>query len=248
MKQLIFLFLLSSLAFAGPIRAAGLYEVVPADTVTGHAHLVRRISQELCTKLTNDHTTNFASLTSTQAMQLTQQLFADAMQRDSVAVMALMEKGIQQNIQPQQVGQTLGKDVVILLGHECPASLPLITRLMQTEQGQQTLAAQQATVISAAEKKVLQPLAASLCTQLAANDAKGSFAKLTPSQREKTFMAALQKAFKQHTPALLKYYGAAQLDEKLRSGELDNKVGLLAPSEGSCAQYLLLIKADKPTK
>ncbi|WP_305018423.1 hypothetical protein [Hymenobacter cheonanensis] len=232
------------LAFTSPANAS----LTPADTVVGHLRLVHTLSQALCTRLTNDHTTKFAALTSAQAMQLTQQLFTEAMQQDSVAVLALMEKGARQNLTPQQVGQLLGKDVVISLGQSCPASLPLITRLVQTEQGQQALAAQQTAAMSAAEKKVLQPLAAALCTQLALGDAKVPFASLSPGQRQQTVMAALQKAFKQNTPQLLKYYGEAQLDKKLRSGELDTKIGMLAPSQGSCAQYIMLIKAAKPTK
>jgi ABC-type transporter MlaC component len=235
---------LGLLAFAHPAGAT----TAPADTVAGHAQLVRKLSQALCTRLTTDHTIQFAGLTSAQAMQLTQQLFTEAMQRDSAAVLALMKKGAQQNLPPQQVGQQLGKDVVITLGHNCPAALPLITRLVQTEQGQQTLAAQQALAMSAAEKKVLQPIAAALCTQLALGDAKVRFASLSPSQRQQALTAALQKAFKQHTPQLLKYYGEAQLDKKLRSGEIDNKIGMLAPSQGGCAQYIMLLKAPKPAK
>lgn len=222
---------LGLLAFANPAQAI----TAPSDTVAGHAYLVRKLSQALCTKLTNDHTTNYVALTSTQAMQHTQQLFTEAMQHDSAAVLALMEKGTQQNLPPQQVAQLLGQDVVIALGRNCPASLPLITRLMQTEQGQQTLAAQQAAAMSAAEKKVLQPIAAALCSALALNDAKNPFAKLSPAQQQQTFGAALQKAFRQNTPQLRNYYGDAQLDKKLRSGELDTKIGLLTPAQGACA-------------
>lgn len=232
------------LALASPAKAS----IAPADTVAGHAHLVRKLSQALCTKLTNDHTTKFTALTSAQAMQLTQNLFTEALQHDSVAVLAMMQKGAQQNLSPQQIGQLLGKDVVISLGQNCLASLPLITQLMQTEQGQQTLAAQQALAMSAAEKKVLQPLAAALCAQLALGDAKVPFASLSAGQRQQAVMAALQKAFKQNTPQLLRYYGEAQLDKKLRSGELDTKIGMLAPSQGACAQYIMLIRAAKPAK
>jgi hypothetical protein len=241
MKHFFLFYGVGLLAFSTMAQAS----TAPADTVMGHAHLVRQLSQALCTRLTNDHKTNFASLTSPQAMQLTQELFTEVMQHDSVAVLALMDKGAQQNLPPQQVAQLLGQDVVISLGRNCPASLPLITRLMQTEQGQQTLATQQAAAMSAAEKKVLQPIAAALCSELALGNAKKPFAKLSPAQQEQTLMAALQKAFKQNTPQLLKYYGNDQLDKKLRSGELDTKIGLLTPSQGACAQYMLVLKAAK---
>jgi hypothetical protein len=239
MKHLLLFCGLGFLAFH-PAKAARL--AAPTDTITGHAHLVRKLSQELCTKLTNDHTTKFADLTTNQAMQLTQQLFTDVMRRDSVAVLSMMEKGVQQNLPPQQVGQQLGQDVVLWLGRNCPAALPLITRLTQTEQYQRTLEAQQASAMSAAEKKVLLPIAAAVCTQLARGDAQVPFVSLLPSQREQTLMDDLEKALSEHRPQLLKYYGKAQLNKEILNGELYNKLGVLAASQEGCSQYLMLIR------
>jgi hypothetical protein len=132
------------LALVSPARAT----TAPADTVAGHAQLVRKLSQSFCTKLTNDHTTKLMDLSAAQVAELTQRLYTEAMRHDSVAVLALMEKGVQQNLPPEQVGQQLGQDVVLWLGRNCPAALPLITRLTQTEQYQQTLEAQQASAMT----------------------------------------------------------------------------------------------------
>ena len=227
------------LAFASPARAT----TAPADTVAGHTQLVRKLSQTLCTQLTNDHTTQFAALTSAQAMQLMQQFFTEAMRHDSVAVLALLQKGVQQNLPPQQVGLLLAQNVVLLLGRNCPAALPLLNRLTQTEQFQQSLAAQQAVAMSEAEKKVLLPITAAVCTQLARGDARMPFVSLLPGQREQIMMDALEEALTQHRPQLLKYYGKTQLDKLILNGELYSKLGLLAPSQDGCAQYLMLIRA-----
>jgi hypothetical protein len=227
------------LAFASPASAT----TAPADTIAGHTQLVRKLSQALCTRLTNDHTTQFAALTSAQAMQLMQQLFTEAVQHDSVATLALLEKGVQQNLPPQQVVLLLGQDVVLLLGRNCPAALPLINRLTQTEEFQQVIAGQQATAMSEAEKKVLLPITAAVCTQLARGDAKVPFVSLLPSQREQIMMDALEEALNQHRPQLLKYYGKTQLNKQVLNGELYSKLGLLAPSQDGCVQYLMLIRA-----
>lgn len=96
-----------------------------------------------------------------------------------------------------------------------------------------------------AEKKVLEPITVALCTELNAQNKQGSFSKLSPTAREKLFMSAVQKAYKNHTAALTRYYGAAKLDAKLRSGELDGKVSSLMPSQTGCGQYLLLVGADR---
>lgn len=246
MKHLLLFCGLGFLAFANPVKAAHLV-TTPADTVAGHAHLVRKLSQELCTKLTNDHTTNFATLTTDQAMQLTQQLFTEAMQRDSVAVLAMMEKGAKQNLQPQQVGQALGRDVVVSLSKTCLASLPLITRLSQTEQAQQAIIAQQPT-ISEAEKKALQPLATHLCTQLALADAKAPLAKQTPAQRNTLFTDLIKKEFATGRPQLLRYYSAAQLAEQTRMEEIGQKLAYIMMAQKNCAQYMLLLGADNVDK
>ncbi|MGI4740924.1 MAG: hypothetical protein ACRYG7_37630 [Janthinobacterium lividum] len=179
MKHLLLALCLGLLVLANPAQAARRPQA-PADTVAGHARLVRKLSQELCTTLTNDHTTAFASLSTDQAMQLTQQLFTTAMQRDSVALLAMMEKAVQQNLAPQQVGQLLGRDVVVSLSKTCPASLPLLARLSQTEQAQQAMGAARPNV-SETEKKILQPMATHLCTQLGAANAKAALANQTPA-------------------------------------------------------------------
>lgn len=205
--------------------------------------MVRTLSQELCTKLSNDHITKFADLTTDQAMQLTQQLFTEVMQRDSVAVLAMMKEGAKQNLQPQQVGQLLGRDVVISLSKTCPASLPLIARLSQTEQAQQAIAAKQPT-ISEPEKKVLQPLASHLCAQLALAEAKTPLAKQSPAQRKAVFASLIQKEFTTGRSQLLRYYSTAQLADQARMREIGEKVGYLMLAQKDCASYILLMGAD----
>jgi hypothetical protein len=246
MKHLLLFCGLGLFSFANPARAARL-AAAPADTITGHAHLVRKLSQELCTKLTNDRTTNFAALTTDQAMQLTQQFFTEVMQHDSVAVLAMMEKAAQQNLQPQQVGQLLGRDMVVSLSKTCPAALPLITRLSQTKQAQQEMAAQQPAT-SEAEKKALQPLATHLCAQLALADAKTPLAKQTPAQRSVLFTGLIQKEFITGRPQLLRYYSAAQLADQTRMEEIGKKLAFLMLAQQNCASYILLMGADNVEK
>ena len=246
MKHLLLFCGLGLFALANPAQAAR-RAPAPADTVAGHARLVRKLSQELCNKLSNDHKTNFAGLTTDQALQLTQQLFTEVMQHDSVAVLAMMAKGAQQNIQPQQVGQLLGRDMVVSLSKSCPASLPLIARLSQTEQAKQVIADQQPT-ISEAEKKALQPLATHLCAQLALADAKAPLAKQTPAQRSTLFTSLIKKEFTTGRPQLLRYYSAAQLADQPRMEEIGQKIAFLMLAQPDCATYILQMGADNTDK
>lgn len=243
MKHLLLFCGLGLLGISNATKAAPRPSGAPADTIAGHARLVRQLSQELCTKLSNDHTTKFADLTTDQAMQLTQQLFTEVMQHDSVAVLAMMAKGAQQNLQPQQVGQLLGRDVVVSLSKTCPASLPLLTRLSQTEQAQQAIAAKQ-PAFSEPEKKALQPLATHLCAQLALADAKTPIAKLTPAQRNELLVNLMKKEFTTGRPQLLRYYSTAQLADQARIKEIGEKMGILMLAQKDCASYILLLGAD----
>lgn len=216
----------------------------PTDTLPGHAQLVRAISASLCTQLANDHTTNVAKMSSPDAMAYVQGLFVKAMQADSVHLLAMMSAAAERGIQPMQVGQALGRDAMLEITKNCPASRPLAVRLSQTEQGQQAMAANMPK-LAAAEQKALLPVTVALCAELDASNAKTPFAQLTPAGRQRVFIAAMQKAFKLHTAALNRFYGPAKLDELLRSGEFDGKVASLMAQQGKCSQYLVLIGSDR---
>ena len=241
MKHLFLLVLLSLWAAAGPARAAPL---APADTLPGHAHLVRTISASLCEQLAHDRTTDVARLSSADAMAYAQRLFTTAMQSDSVRLLAMMTTANERGTAPAQVAQLLGHDAMQLLTQNCPAARPLVVRLAQTEQGQRAMAAQ-VPRLPPAEQKVLLPITAALCTELSAHQSAAAFARLSPAGRRQVFMTALHKAFKPQTAALLRYYGPAKLDAQLRSGELDGKIGTLMPTRAGCGQYLLLIGVDR---
>lgn len=241
MKQLV---LVGSLWLLAAGQAALAASPAPTDTLAGHARLVRTISNSLCAQLTAPGAPDVSRMSSPAVMAYGQQLFIKAMQSDSASVIAMMTSAAERGMQPAQVGQQLGRDAMLDLTKSCPAARPLAVRLAQTEQAQQAMAAQM-PALSPAERKVLQPIAAALCTDLNARNAKAPFAKLTPEGRQQVFMGALQKAFKPQTAALLRYYGSAKLDAQMRSGELDGKIGSLMPSQGSCGQYLVLIGADR---
>ena len=244
-----FLFALLCIAVLRPATSvlARSSSAAPADTVAGHARMVRQLSETMCRQLSSDHTTSFAAMSSPAALQMTQELFVTAMKRDSVAFIALMATATEQGVSAQAVGQAVGKDVVVRLSQTCPAALPLIVRLTQTEQAKQAMA-NTVPDVSEAEKKVLQPLVTHLCAQLAAADARQPFAKRTAAQRGEVFTQLMQKEFVGGRPQLLKYYSAAQLNEVPRREEIGRKMAALMLAQSSCAGYLLLMGADEISK
>lgn len=169
------------------------------------------------------------------------------MQRDSVRLKAMMQDAADQGRQPDQVGQVLGRDAMIELAKNCPAAVPLALGLVQTEQGQRAMASQ-APKLPPGELKVLQPLAAAMCAELDASNAKKPFRSLTPTGRQQVFMTTLQKVFRLHTVALQRYYGNTQLNKQLSTGELDGKIGAVMSLQHNCGQYLLLIGADQQAR
>ena len=246
MKHLLPICCAAVLALVNPARAARSLPA-PADTVAGHARMVQKLSTAMCTQLTNDHATDFAKMTPPAAMQFTQQLFVTAMQHDSSAFIAMMTTATEHGQTAQSVGEQVGKDVVLTLSRTCPVAMPLILRLSQTEQAQQAATAK-IPAVTDVEKKALQPLATHFCTQLAAADAKQSFAKLAPAQRMALFTSLMQKEVTAGRPQLLRYYSAAQLNDGQKREEIGQKIAGLMIQQESCTQYLLLIGVDELNK
>lgn len=116
--------LLCQAAQARPLTA-------PADTVAGHARMVRRISQEMCTALNADHTTNFQTMSQEQAMAYIQKLLMPALMSDTTSLMNMARLGALQNMTPQDVGRQVGQDAFVVLRRDCPAVLPLASRFAQ---------------------------------------------------------------------------------------------------------------------
>ena len=244
MKPLLSFFCL--LLVAGTLPAPA-HQLVPADTVVGHARMVRQLSEAMCAQLSNDHTTKFEALSTPQAMQMTQQLFVGAMQRDSVAFIAMMTTAGAEGKEPRAVGEVVGRDVVLRLSKVCPAALPLILRISQTDQAKQAALARM-PAMSEAEKKCLQPLTNTICTGLAAADAKQPFAKLQPAQRHALFAGLMQQAFVVGRPQLLRHYSAAQLNDPRQREGIGQKLAALMLQQANCANYLLLMGADEISK
>jgi len=244
-----FLFALLCVVVLRPINltlAAG-SSSVPVDTVAGHAHMVKVMSESMCAQLTNDHATNFATISTAEAMQLTQQLFVTAMKRDSVGFLAMVAKGSEQGITAQAVGQQLGHDVVIRLSKVCPVAMPLILRLSQTDQAKAAMA-DKIPAVSEVEKKALQPLTTRICAQLTAANAKNAFAKLSTTQRKDLFTKLMQEAFVVGRPQLLRHYTAAQLANPKKMEEIGQKMAALMLQQSDCAGYLLQMGADEMSK
>lgn len=243
MNYLLFFCGLSFMAFANPARAA-FSVATPTDTATGHAHLVRKLSQDMCVQLSNDHKTDFNSLTPNQAMQLTQRLFGDALRRDSTAVLAMMTAAAQQNIALQQASHLLGRDVVLKLSQSCLAALPLLARFSQTAQVQQAMGANRPD-INDAEKKILQPIATHLCTQLATINAQKPLAEQTPAQRHALLNTLTDKGLTANQSALLRYYSTAQLADRANREAIGYKVVLLMVAQPSCGPLIMLLGANE---
>jgi len=103
----------------------------PADTIEGHARMVRRMSQEMCTALNADHTTNFQAMTKEQGIAYIQKLLLPALTRDSTNLMKMAQLGAQQNLSPQDIGRMVGQDAFVELRRSCPAVLPLTNLFAQ---------------------------------------------------------------------------------------------------------------------
>ncbi|MDO7845421.1 hypothetical protein Q5H92_03560 [Hymenobacter sp. M29] len=243
MKILPLIYACGLLAMTLPTHAFSHPQAAPADTIAGHSRMVRKLTDAMCTGVTNDRSVNFDKMSPAEAMQFTQGLFVKAMQRDSVAFMGMITAASKQGQSSQQVGQALGKDVMMNLANNCPAAMPLVMRLSQTEQVQQAANAKLPTVTDV-ERKTLQPMATHLCTQLDAANAKQAFDKMPTAQRAALFNKLIEQEFLANRTKLQAYYSKAQLDDAQQREEIGKKIASLMMTQGSCAKYLIVIGMD----
>lgn len=218
---------------------------LPADTLPGHARLVRTISATLCAELSSPQAPDLDQLSPPAALQYAQKLFASALRRDSVQLHAMMKHAAPQGQSPTDVARLLGRDALLAAATTCPAAQTLAARLVQAGPVRQALAVRQPP-LPPAEEQALLPVASALCHELQARNARAPFGKLTPAERQRVYMEAVQKSFRPQTAALNRFYGPAKLDALLRSGEFDGRVARLMASRGLCTEYLVLIGTDRP--
>jgi len=215
----------------------------PADTVAGHSRMVRKLSQAMCGGVTNNRSTAFEKMSPAEAMQYTQKLFVQAMQSDSVAFLNMLNEAAKRGQSTQQVAQDLGKDVMVNMARNCPAAMPLIMRLSQTEEAQKAANVKLPSVTEV-EKKTLQPMANHLCAQLDAANAKQPFDKMPVADRGALFNKLIVQEFAGSRTKLLTYYSKAQLDDNQQREEIGKKIASLMMAQGACATYLVVIGMD----
>jgi hypothetical protein len=243
MKQTLLLSLVLSCALPRVGKSTP-FSFIPADTVAGHTHLVRGMMQTMCTQLSEQKGSRAQKLTPGEASQSAQQLYAAAVQRNSVAYQKLLTASDKAGVKHEAAVQRVAQDVQVLLWRTCSASAVLFSQLAQTQQMKQVLAAR-LLEMGAAETSVLQPVASKVCQQLGEADKQLAMSKRTLTQLDMLVEGTIRKNLAAHRPQLETFYSKAQLANQEYIHEILVKVMLLVLGQEGCGHYIVTPAVDE---
>jgi hypothetical protein len=191
-------------------------KAAPAST----EQLESQLAVEACQELTKQNTARpFAQLSPTEAMGVLQQTMIQVVMKHPQEVEKFMKaSGADANVAMRDMGQR----VATKLGSDCPVAMPLFTRMAEAQTGAVSPADLQA---SPAEQPLLDKLAADICTDLSAQDAKKPLAKMPKAERMALVQTMMEKHMKANQAALTKQYGPGFFQDMAAVQAMGVKVG-----------------------
>ncbi|RTQ47166.1 hypothetical protein EJV47_19925 [Hymenobacter gummosus] len=243
MKPILLLSLVLGCALPLTVNGTSL-RALPADTVPGHTHLVRRLVQTMCAQLADPKSGPARNMTPAEATQYAQQLYARAVSSHSTAYQQQLNAADKAGISPDAAVQRVAKDAQAALWRNCAASVGLFSQLAQTQQIKQVLAGRLLD-IGAAERRVLQPVARAVCQQLAAADKQLAISQRPLREQDVLVEGSIRKSLAAQRPQLETFYSTAQLSNQDYIREIIVKVMLLVVGPEGCGQYVVPPAADE---
>lgn len=235
MKKLSTLVLSSLLILVGE-HAFG--TAMAADTLKGQKRFVQRISQTVCTKLTEEEKKSpLSKLSPAEAQALFSDVLQSSMQDHIDEMSAIMTAN---NVsKPRKFGEVVGRDVVLLMVKECPISQPLIMSVGMAQ-------LKNMPTVTAEEKPTLTIVATEICQRLDAENTKTPLADRSATERQQVMETAMQGAMLKHLETLSNYYGIKAISNKTHMEGVGRKIAILIADQ--CPAYLTQLGLDKATK
>jgi hypothetical protein len=206
--------------------------------------LVRQLMQTMCAQLPARAAGAPAKRTPAEALRYAQQLYRQAVQKNSAAFNRLLAASDKAGVNHGAAEKRVAQEVQASLWRHCPVSGVLFSQLAQTQQLKQVLAARLLTM-GAAEKLVLQPVAGQVCKQLAAADKQLPIGQRTLAEQDVLVEGNIRRTLAAHRPQLETFYSKAQLANQDYIREILVKVMLLVLGEDGCGQYIVTPAADE---
>jgi hypothetical protein len=231
------LLLLSLFLLPGPSALAQ-----QADTLPGQNRFIRQMTTSLCKRIEESGKKQpFETLTPQQADELFRRLMLTSMSEQAEGFTALMTEGKRRKMSNTKLGRDIGLAAIKQLGTDCPSSMALLIR---TSSAKKELGSQSQSVneVSAEEKVVLQPIADSLCSQMAGEDRRRPLKQRTPTERMEMLTTLMQTAVIKNMPSLLSVYSSEQISNKESQRAFGIKLASLMVTQ--CPSFIIMIGED----
>ncbi|GAB3576046.1 hypothetical protein GCM10027345_12200 [Hymenobacter daeguensis] len=217
-----------------------------ADTLPGQNRFIRQMASSLCTRIQEaSQKEPLDKLTPQQADDLFRRLMLTSMSEHAEGFSALMTEGKRRKMSNNKLGRDLGVAAIKQLSADCPGSMALLIR---TSSAQKELGSQSQSVneVSADEKVVLQPIADSICAQMAVEDRRRPLKQRTPAERMDMLTTLMQTAIVKNMPGLLSIYSMEQINNKDSRRAFGVKLASLMVTQ--CPSYIILLGEDATKK
>ncbi|GAB3649628.1 hypothetical protein GCM10027594_24900 [Hymenobacter agri] len=217
------------------------------DTLPGHAHFSRLIAASMCTRIQEEaRKQDFNKLSAKQADELFMRLTMTSMSEHAGEFASMLSAGQARGLSNTKMGRNVGETAVQLLSKDCPVSMALILRTSSAQKGLGSAGMESMNNIADEEKAVLQPIADSVCTQLAAADARQPLKAMTPARRSETMTRIMQTEIIRSLPTLMTVYSTEQMNNKDSMRAFGIKLASLMMTK--CPTYLILLGEDAKRK
>ncbi|GAB2458546.1 hypothetical protein GCM10011375_07900 [Hymenobacter qilianensis] len=228
--SLLFILLLS---FQFEARATKIKAI--ADTL-GQARLVKSLSATMCSKIEEEEKKRpLKTLTPEEGKTLFIQIVTATMSEHTDQLSSLMTTNKIGKGKMNAVGEVLGREATMRLMKTCPASQPLVMQLGLSE-------AKNKPTITPEEKPVLTVLVDDICNRLDTEQAKATFAQLTPSARLEIMQQCMQGAILKHLEELSIFYGIKTVQSSSEMEKIGVKIAFIMAEQ--CPNHLTKMGLD----
>lgn len=230
MNRLLLTCCLCLLALTNPAKAAN-FLGVPLDTIVGHTHMLRVISEAMCSKLeVESRRIDFKQLNPHQSDKLIEGLTFQTLGEHLKDFQTLLETIPKRK--RNAYTQKLGREALLKMADDCQAAHNFLPDLNYQ-------ATEDKSPITEAEKAVLQVIASNSCQRFADEEARLPLESRTSEERKTAIVQAIQSSILISAPELMQYYGENIMTDQQRLGNVSERMGLLML--GSCPKYLLML-------
>lgn len=229
LRYLLFVAAVATLPFRSAFSQTGSF--IQGDTVLGHAHILRVMSEDLCARFEEESKrTDFSQLTIPQSDKLTTGLILSVVGGRFDEFQTITERIPKRK--RDAYGKKMGREALLRMAATCPAA-----HLFLADLNYQGLTDK--SPITKEERAVLQPIAQATCQRINDENNRQPLESRSTQERNSAIVNALQASILISAPELRTFYGDDVITNQERVGNMSERVALIMYN--FCPEYLLML-------